>query len=84
MKMINRSRLQSLMQREQKKFVEERPKSKALFERARRSLVAHDPELKGILAALRAALHEHVGRLRRTAAEQMGSTSGMRRERRSA
>ena len=40
MKAIERSRLQSLMQRERKKFVDERPKSKALFERARKSLLA--------------------------------------------
>ena len=40
---IDRSRLQSLMQREQKKFVDERPKSKALFERARKSLLAGVP-----------------------------------------
>jgi len=38
MRTIDRDRLQSLMQREQKKFVDERPKSKALFERARKSL----------------------------------------------
>jgi glutamate-1-semialdehyde 2,1-aminomutase len=43
MKTINRGRLQSLMQREQTKFVEERPKSKALFERARKSLLAGVP-----------------------------------------
>src|SRR3954469_19206423 len=43
MKSINRSRLQFLMQREQKKFVDERPKSKALFERARKSLLAGVP-----------------------------------------
>jgi glutamate-1-semialdehyde 2,1-aminomutase len=43
MKSIERGRLQSLMQREQKKFVEERPKSKALFERARKSLLAGVP-----------------------------------------
>ena len=43
MKTIDRGRLQSLMQREQKKFVEERPKSKALFERARKSLLAGVP-----------------------------------------
>jgi glutamate-1-semialdehyde 2,1-aminomutase len=43
MKDIDRSRLQSLMQREQKRFVDERPKSKALFERARKSLVAGVP-----------------------------------------
>jgi glutamate-1-semialdehyde 2,1-aminomutase len=43
MKTIDRSRLQSLMQREQKKFVDERPKSKALFERARKSLLAGVP-----------------------------------------
>ena len=43
MKVIDRSRLQSLMQREQKKFVDERPKSKALFERARKSLLAGVP-----------------------------------------
>jgi glutamate-1-semialdehyde 2,1-aminomutase len=40
---IDRSRLQSLMQREQKKFVDERPKSKALFDRARKSLLAGVP-----------------------------------------
>ena len=38
-KSIDRSRLQILMQREQKKFVDERPKSKALFERALLSLL---------------------------------------------
>src|SRR6201981_3297524 len=43
MKTVDRSRLASLMQREQKKFVEERPKSKALFERARKSLLAGVP-----------------------------------------
>jgi glutamate-1-semialdehyde 2,1-aminomutase len=43
MKNIDRARLASLMQREQKKFVEERPKSKALFERARKSLLAGVP-----------------------------------------
>jgi glutamate-1-semialdehyde 2,1-aminomutase len=43
MKTIDRSRLQSLMQREQKKFVDDRPKSKALFERARKSLLAGVP-----------------------------------------
>src|SRR5246127_2241020 len=43
MKTIDRSRLQSLMQREQKRFVDEHPKSKGLFERARKSLVAGVP-----------------------------------------
>jgi glutamate-1-semialdehyde 2,1-aminomutase len=43
MKSLDRSRLASLMQREQKKFVDERPKSKALFERARKSLLAGVP-----------------------------------------
>lgn len=43
MKSIDRARLQSLMVREQKKFVDERPKSKALFERARKSLLAGVP-----------------------------------------
>jgi glutamate-1-semialdehyde 2,1-aminomutase len=43
MKSIDRSRLQSLMQREQKKFADERPKSKALFERAGKSLLAGVP-----------------------------------------
>jgi glutamate-1-semialdehyde 2,1-aminomutase len=36
---INRDRLRTLIQCEQKKFVDDRPKSKALFERARRSLL---------------------------------------------
>jgi glutamate-1-semialdehyde 2,1-aminomutase len=43
MKTIDRMRLASLMEREQKKFVEERPKSKALFERGRKSLLAGVP-----------------------------------------
>ena len=40
---INRDRLQALMQSEQKKFIDERPKSKALFERARKSLLGGVP-----------------------------------------
>src|SRR5450432_1684545 len=43
MKTIDRARLQSLMAREQKRFVDVRPKSKALFERARKSLLAGVP-----------------------------------------
>jgi glutamate-1-semialdehyde 2,1-aminomutase len=43
MKNVDRTRLKSLMEREQKKFVDERPKSKALFERARKSLLAGVP-----------------------------------------
>ncbi len=42
-KSLNRTRLASLMQREQKSFVDERPKSKALFERAGKSLLAGVP-----------------------------------------
>jgi glutamate-1-semialdehyde 2,1-aminomutase len=42
-KTLDRTRLQSLMQREQRKFVDERPKSKALFERASKSLLAGVP-----------------------------------------
>jgi glutamate-1-semialdehyde 2,1-aminomutase len=40
---VNRENLQSLMAREQKKFVDERPKSKALFDRARKSLLGGVP-----------------------------------------
>jgi len=40
---VDRHRLQSLMQREQKKFVDERPKSRALFERAGKSLLGGVP-----------------------------------------
>src|ERR1700680_5187723 len=40
---ISRDRLQSLMQFEQKKFIDERPKSKALFERAGKSLLGGVP-----------------------------------------
>src|SRR5438874_241477 len=43
MNSISRIRLQSLMEREQKRFVDERPKSKALFERARKSLLGGVP-----------------------------------------
>jgi len=41
--MIDRTRLASLMQREQQRFVNDHPKSKALFERARKSLLAGVP-----------------------------------------
>src|SRR5246127_3727984 len=40
---INRQRLKSLMAREQKRFLDERPKSKALFERAGKSLLGGVP-----------------------------------------
>src|SRR5262250_1732546 len=43
MRTLDRTRLQSLMDREQKKFVAERPKSAALFERARKSLLGGVP-----------------------------------------
>src|SRR5438034_479799 len=43
MNSISRIRLKSLMEREQKRFVDERPKSKALFERARKSLLGGVP-----------------------------------------
>jgi len=43
MKPIDRTRLKSLMQIEQKKFVDARPKSKSLFERAGKSLLAGVP-----------------------------------------
>jgi len=40
---LDRTRLQSLMQREQKRFVDERPKSKALFDRGKKSLLSGVP-----------------------------------------
>lgn len=40
---FDRNRLQSLMQREQKRFVDERPKSKALYERGKKSLSPASP-----------------------------------------
>jgi len=40
---IDRPRLQSLMQREQQRFVNDRPKSKALFDRAGKSLLGGVP-----------------------------------------
>jgi len=43
MKSIDRGRLKTLTQREQQRFVDDRPKSKALFERARRSLLGGVP-----------------------------------------
>lgn len=43
MKSIDRKRLASLMERERKTFVDERPKSKALFERGKKSLLAGVP-----------------------------------------
>src|SRR3989442_5960906 len=43
MRSINRQRLKSLMEREQKRFVDERPKSKALFVRASKSLLSGVP-----------------------------------------
>ena len=43
MESVDRQRLKSLMQREQQRFVNERPKSKALFERAGKSLLGGVP-----------------------------------------
>jgi glutamate-1-semialdehyde 2,1-aminomutase len=43
MRTIDRTRLQSLMQRERQKFVADRPKSATLFERARKSLLGGVP-----------------------------------------
>src|SRR5580704_3851974 len=43
MRAIDRQRLKSLMQREQQRYVNERPKSKALFERAGKSLLGGVP-----------------------------------------
>jgi len=40
---VDRQRLKTLMEREQKRFVDERPKSKALFERAGKSLLGGVP-----------------------------------------
>src|SRR5499427_9601226 len=40
---LDRNRLKSLMEREQKRFVNERPKSKAVFERGKKSLLAGVP-----------------------------------------
>jgi glutamate-1-semialdehyde 2,1-aminomutase len=40
---VDRTRLRSLMQREQQRFIDEHPKSKALFERADKSLLAGVP-----------------------------------------
>lgn len=43
MRILDRTRLQSLMEREQKKFIADRPKSAALFERALKSLLGGVP-----------------------------------------
>ena len=43
MREINRPHLAASMQREQKRFIDERPKSKALFERAQKSLLGGVP-----------------------------------------
>ncbi len=40
---IDRNRLKSLMEREQKHFIDERPKSKAVFERGKKSLLSGVP-----------------------------------------
>ncbi len=40
---IDRTRLKSLMEREQQRFIHDRPKSKALFERAGKSLLGGVP-----------------------------------------
>ena len=40
---IDRQKLKSLMEREQKKFVDDRPKSRALFDRARKSMLGGVP-----------------------------------------
>ena len=40
---LDRTRLKSLMEREQKRFVAERPKSKAIYERGKKSLLSGVP-----------------------------------------
>lgn len=40
---LDRNRLKSLMEREQKRFVDERPKSKAVYERGKKSLLSGVP-----------------------------------------
>jgi len=40
---LDRTRLKSLMEREQKRFVDERPKSKAIYERGKKSLLSGVP-----------------------------------------
>ena len=40
---IDRNRLKSLMEREQKRFVSERPKSQAVYERGKKSLLSGVP-----------------------------------------
>src|SRR3954449_5470513 len=40
---LDRTRLTTLMQREQKRFVDERPNSKALFERGKKALLSGVP-----------------------------------------
>ena len=37
---LDRTRLKSLMEREHKRFVAERPKSKAIYERGKKSLLS--------------------------------------------
>ena len=45
---LDRNRLKSLTEREQKRFVAERPKSKAIYERDKKSLLSGVPhELDG-------------------------------------
>src|SRR5271154_3615969 len=41
--MLDRNHLKSLMQREQKRFVDERPKSKSIYERGKKSLLSGVP-----------------------------------------
>ncbi len=40
---LDRARLKSLMEREQKRFVAERPKSKSIYERGKKSLLSGVP-----------------------------------------
>src|SRR5438094_631243 len=51
-KLLNRAKLASLMQREQERFVDERPKSKALFERPGKSLLAGLPDAQRFLYSI--------------------------------
>ena len=70
---IDRARLQSLMQREQKKFVDERPKSRALFERAREVLGT-----QGLKATVHRAFEEVLAAdARRRAIRQLQEMDGL-------
>jgi len=58
---VDRTRLSALMQREQKRFVDERPKSKSIYERGKMSPATAPDDVDYHSKVFREAVHDLAG-----------------------